>query len=84
MKKYLLIALAALVVFSFGRKIADAQTAAPQAAPDCSFPKRVGRLVSGGLYQGSTNQASYLVFEDSAGTIRAYKGCELFYKFDRQ
>jgi len=78
----LVVAVGALVlVLVLDRRTADAQTSAPI---DCAFPAYVGKLVSGGLYQGSTSQYSHLVFEDSAGTIRIYKGCNLAYTYGRE
>lgn len=78
----LVVAVAALIGFLvLDRRTADAQTSAPV---ECAFPASVGKLVSGGLYQGTTNQHSHLVFEDSAGTIRIYKGCNLAYTFGRE
>jgi hypothetical protein len=78
----LVVAVAAVVaVFVLDRRTADAQTSAPV---ECSFPAQVGKLVTGGLYQGATSQYSHLVFEDDAGTIRIYKGCNLAYTFGRE
>ena len=75
-------AVAALIgVLVLDRRTADAQTSAPI---ECSFPAHVGKLISGGLYQGTTSQHLHLVFEDGAGTIRIYKGCNLAYTFGRE
>jgi hypothetical protein len=74
--------LAATLLILDGRSPARA---AQVMAPNCIIPRTVGALRNGLLPQRGDNSVDpWLIFEDSAGTVRFYRGCELVYKFGRE